>query len=93
MKLIQGIENILILNYCYMKLFFQILFFYTSRFIVWCIFLFVAVSLIMMPIVNWIPVVSHLFVWFYIILIFLWIIAFWDHMINEFRDKKEENTK
>lgn len=76
-----------------MKLFFEILFWLISRFFVGSLILVMFILIISIPIVHWMPVVSHIFVWFYIILIFLWLVYFWDNMINEFKDKKEENTK
>jgi hypothetical protein len=53
------------------------------RLIIWIILIIFWVWLLITPIINWIPILSHIVVWFYI---FLWVsltIMLWDEFLKE----------
>ena len=59
--------------------------YYIIRFITWLIVTTSAISIIITPIINWIPVFSHIVIFIYSIFVIFIITYIWDWFIEEMK--------
>lgn len=68
------------------------IYYFFIRLVVWLIATVFSIWILSAPIIHWIPIVSHIFVLFYIFLVMLLITAFWQYIMDMDVDEKTEKN-